>query len=174
MSSAPTHHAPLDWVTRHAELIKPGGSVLDLACGSGRHTRWLLDQGFRVMAVDINLSGLTDVFDQTGLAVMETDLEAGYWPLGNAQFDGIVVTNYLHRPLLSHLKNALASNGVLIYETFMIGNERFGKPSNPDFLLQPDELSDEFRSLEIVAFEQGEVAEPKPAMKQKLVAINRS
>ena len=174
MASAPAHHPPLDWVTQHADLIQPGGSVLDLACGSGRHTRWLLDQGFRVMAVDINLSGLSDIFEQTGLAVMETDLEAGFWPLGNAQFDGIIVTNYLHRPLFPHLKEALSPDGVLIYETFMIGNERFGKPSNPDFLLQPDELGEEFRSMEIVAFEKGEVTGPKPAIKQKLVAINRS
>ena len=165
--------APFDWVVTHASLIREVGAVLDLACGSGRHTRWLLAQGFQVMAVDINLSGIADLFDHPGLAVLEADLENGFWPLGNAQFDGIVVTNYLHRPLFAPIRDALAPDGVLIYETFMIGNERYGRPSNPDFLLQPDELRTVFASLDIVAFEQGPVEVPKPAMKQKLAAVNR-
>ena len=166
--------APSAWVTSHADLIQPKGSVLDLACGSGRHTKWLLQQGFRVMAVDINITGLADIMETANLAVLEADLENGFWPLGNAQFDAIIVTNYLHRPLFAPIKDALAPDGVLIYETFMVGNEAYGRPSNLDFLLQPEELREVFKSLEIVAFEEGYVDTPEPAMKQKIVAINRS
>ena len=163
-----------NWVASHTDLITPGGAVLDLACGSGRHTRYLLDKGFRVMAVDINLSGLDDILGHEGLAVLEADLENGIWPLGNAAFDGIVVTNYLHRPLFPHIVAALAPDGVLIYETFMLGNEAHGRPSNPDFLLIDDELKDVCKKLDIVAFEQGFEDTPKPAVKQKIAAINRS
>jgi len=165
---------PFKWVVTHAALIAPKGDVLDLACGNGRHTRFALDQGFRVMAIDINLTGVEDLLDRTNLAVMETDLEEGFWPLGNAQFDGIIVTNYLHRPLFPHIVGALAPGGVLIYETFMAGNEAYGRPANPDFLLQPNELKDVCKRLDIVAFEQGLEDDDKPAVKQKIVAINRS
>ncbi|MEE8307214.1 MAG: methyltransferase domain-containing protein [Gammaproteobacteria bacterium] len=165
---------PFNWITTHAAEIKPGGTVLDLACGGGRHTRYALDQGFRVMAVDINMTGIADLVGRPDLAVLEADLENGTWPLGNARFHGIIVTNYLHRPLFPHIISALAQDGVLIYETFMAGNQDFGRPSNPDFLLQPDELRDVCKRLDIVAFEQGFVDGDKPAMKQKIVAINRA
>lgn len=165
---------PFKWVITHAASIAPKGDVLDLACGNGRHTRFALDQGFRVMAIDINLTDVEDLLDRTNLAVMETDLEEGFWPLGNAQFDGIIVTNYLHRPLFPHIVGALAPGGVLIYETFMAGNEAYGRPANPDFLLQPNELKDVCKRLDIVAFEQGLEGDDKPAVKQKIVAINRS
>jgi SAM-dependent methyltransferase len=164
---------PLKWVITHAASILPEGDVLDLACGSGRHARYFLEQGFPVMAVDINLTGLEDILGRPNLAVLEADLENGFWPLGNARFDGIVVTNYLHRALFPHIIGALAPQGVLIYETFMVGNEAYGRPSNPDFLLHPDELKDVCKRLDIVAFEQGLDDGNSPAVKQKIVAINR-
>ncbi|HSM22409.1 MAG TPA: class I SAM-dependent methyltransferase, partial [Rubrivivax sp.] len=119
---------PSDWVRRWAPLVRPGGTVLDLACGSGRHVQWLAAQGFRVTGVDRNAAAL-----QPLAAVAETvvaDLEDGSpWPLPARRFDAVVVTNYLWRPLWPQLLAALTEGGVLIYETFMRGNERFGKPS---------------------------------------------
>jgi len=165
---------PYTWVVAHLPNIATGGAVLDLACGRGRHTRLALEQGYRVMAVDINIDNLADIMDQPNLAVVEADLENGHWPLGNAKFDGIIVTNYLHRPLFEHILAALAPDGVLIYETFMIGNEAYGRPANPEFLLQENELMDVCQNLDIIAFEQGLEQEPQLAVKQKIVAINRT
>ena len=165
---------PADWVVTHTPLIKAGGTILDLACGRGRHTRYMLEQGFRVMAVDLNLEGMGDLLIHPSLAVLGADLEEGNWPLGNAEFDGIIVTNYLHRPLFPYILSALSPDGVLIYETFMDGNAEHGRPTNPDFLLQSDELPDICKRLEIHAFKQGFEENPKPAMKQKIVAINRN
>src|ERR1051325_5034894 len=125
---------PSAWVRRFAPLIRPRGLVLDLAAGAGRHTRLLLDMGFRVTAVDRDidiLSGLAGAQCE----VRAIDLETGTpWPLGG-DYDGIIVTNYLHRPLLPAIAGALATGGVLVYETFALGNERFGRPGHPDFLL---------------------------------------
>jgi SAM-dependent methyltransferase len=143
-----------------------------LAAGRGRHTRYFNDLGFQVTALDRYISGLGDLAAR-GVEVLAADLENGSpWPLGERQFDGIIVTNYLHRPLFSHLAAALAPKGVLIYETFGIGNERFGRPSNPDFLLRPGELL-EFAAthgLQVLAYECGEVAQPKPAIMQRMAA----
>jgi len=162
---------PSAWVRRFLPLIRPGGRVLDLAAGEGRHTRLLLERGFAVAAVDRDIEALrllaTDNCD-----ILAIDLETGApWPLG-CGYDGIVVTNYLHRPLLPMIASALAPGGVLIYETFMAGNERFGRPRNPEFLLGPGELLQAFAALTVVAFEQGEVAQPRPAMIQRLAAAN--
>ena len=165
---------PYIWVAAHLPRVAAGGAVLDLACGGGRHTRLALEQDYRVMAVDINIDKLADIMDQPNLAVLEADLENGHWPLGNAQFDGIIVTNYLHRPLFGHILAALAPGGVLIYETFMTGNEAHGRPTNPEFLLREDELMDVCQNLDIIGFEQGLEQEPKLAVKQKIVAINRT
>ena len=143
--------------------------MLDLAAGSGRHTRLLLDMGFRVTAVDRDLSGLLELAG-SGCTVRELDLESGDgWALGG-RYDGIVVTNYLHRPLFPALAAALAPGGILIYETFAVGNERFGRPSNPDFLLRPGELLGAFAGLTVIAFEQGEVSLPRPAVIQRIAA----
>ena len=143
-------------------LIRRGGRVLDLAAGSGRHTRLLLDSGFAVYAVDRDISALLPLAAY-GCEVRQIDLETGdVWPLGTG-YDGIVVTDYLHRPLLPAVAQALASGGVLIYQTFALGNERFGRPRNPDFLLRPGEL--------LVAFEQGEVSVPRPAVIQRIAAV---
>lgn len=157
--------APSAWVARWAPLI-PQGSVLDLACGSGRHSRLLRARGLEVVAVDREPHALP------GVRFVQADLEDGSpWPLPGERFQGIVVTNYLHRPLFPLLERSLAPGGVLIYETFMLGNERYGKPSNPAFLLQPGELWRAFAGLHVIAFEQGRVREPKPAMIQRLCAV---
>lgn len=163
---------PSAWIARFAPLIAPGGRALDLACGHGRHALLLASLGLRVTALDRAAQALAGLRGHPGMEVLEADLEAGAWPLAGRSFDGIVVANYLHRPLFPLLAGALAEGGVLIYETFMIGNERFGRPANPDFLLRPGELLDVFgNTLHIVAFEQGEVAQPKPAMVQRLCAV---
>ena len=163
---------PSAWVQSHAGLVKPGGKVLDLAAGGGRHARYFKALGHRVTALDRDVSGLKDLAE-AGAEILTVDLEDGSpWPLGAREFDGIVVTNYLHRPLLAHLASALASGGVLIYETFGIGNERFGKPSNPNFLLRPGELLEfaAVHGLQVLAYACGEVAEPKAAVTQRMVA----
>ena len=163
---------PSAWVQSHAGLLTARGRILDLATGSGRHARYFNGLGFLVTALDRDTSRLQDLAT-SGVEVVTADLEDGSpWPLGNRQFDGIVVTNYLHRPLFPHLAAALAPKGVLIYETFGIGNERFGKPSNPDFLLRRGELLEfaAVHGLQVLAYECGEVTEPKPAIIQRIVA----
>jgi SAM-dependent methyltransferase len=161
-----------DWVQNHAGLLTVGGRILDLAAGSGRHARYFNGLGFQVTALDRDISDLGDLAAR-GVEVLAADLENGSpWPLGNRRFDGIIVTNYLHRPLFPHLAAALAPKGVLIYETFGVGNERFGKPSNPNFLLRPGELL-QFAAehgLQVLAYECGEVAKPKPAIIQRMAA----
>jgi len=166
--------APSVWVRRFAPLIRQGGQVLDLGAGTGRHTRLLLDMGFRVTAVDRDIAGLRQLVGDN-CEIHAIDLEAGgpgnaLAPFGGG-YDGIVVTNYLHRPLFAPLAAALAPDGVLIYETFAIGNERFGHPRNPDFLLHPGELIDAFAALTILAFEQGEVTLPHPSVIQRIAAV---
>jgi SAM-dependent methyltransferase len=152
-------------VLRWAPLITHG-TVLDVACGSGRHGRLFLDRGLQVVAVD------RDPQQVPGARFVRADLEDGSsWPFAGERFEGVVVTNYLHRPLFPQLLASLAPGGVLIYETFMVGNERFGKPSNPRFLLRPGELLEAFRDLTVKGHEEGEVAEPKPAMIQRLCAV---
>ena len=164
---------PSAWVTRFAPLIAAGGEVLDLACGSGRHARWLAGRGYRVEAVDRDAVALELLATVPHVTTREADLEAGDWPYGDRRFDGVVVTNYLFRPRFNLLLAALNPGGVLLYETFMAGNERFGKPSRPDFLLQPGELLEVCRQqgLQVVAYEAGEVEAPKAAMVQRLCAV---
>jgi len=168
MSGNPSH-----WVERFLPLITAGGTVLDLASGPGRHAVLLARRGFRVEAVDRDAEALAGIAAVApGIVTRLAGLEGGAWPYCGRAFDGIVVTNYLHRPLLSLLVDALAENGVLIYETFMLGNERFGKPSSPAFLLRPGELLELAGSgLTVVAFEQGAVALPRPAMVQRICAV---
>ena len=159
------------WVRGFLPLIRPAGSVLDLAAGGGRHTRLLVDAGFRVTAVDRDITRLRP-FAGARCEVRQADLESGTpWPLGSG-WDGIVATNYLHRPLLAPIAAALAAGGIVIYETFAAGNERFGLPHNPNFLLRPGELLAAFAALTVVAFEQGEVAKPRPAQIQRIAAVN--
>ena len=166
---------PVDWVIEYSGLIPHGGQVLDVACGRGRNTRFLLDKGYSVVALDIDMSGLSDLKNHPSLEIITADLEGGSpAPIFHRPFAGIVVTNYLHRPLFADLSRALAEGGVLIYQTFMQGNEEFGRPRNPDFLLKENELEEVFgSSLEVVAFEQGYTETPKPAMVQKICALKK-
>ena len=145
---------------------------MDLACGGGRHTRFLAARGLRVCAVDRDANALQTLSEVAGVTTLHADLEKDAWPLPQARFDGVVVTNYLHRPLFPRILHALAPSGVLIYETFAVGNERFGKPSNPAFLLRPGELLEVARlgGLRVVAYENLEVTAPKPAMIQRICA----
>ncbi len=168
----PMTGTPSPWVVRFAPLVAAGGQVLDFACGGGRHARWLADHGWRVEAVDRDAGALALLGGDPRIATREADLEDGPWPYAGRTFDGIVVTNYLFRPRFDLLLASLAPGGVLIYETFMLGNERHGKPSNPAFLLQPGELPARLREgFTVVAFEQGEVDKPRPAVVQRVCAI---
>lgn len=169
-----THEVPSPWITEHATLISAGGRVLDLACGSGRHSIWLAQQGYQVDAIDRDASALAGMSHINNIHVHIADLEADEVYTFNHHYDGIIVSRYLYRPLLNTLALILNPKGVLIYETFMLGNERYGKPSSPNFLLQPDELLDAYSPvLRIVAFEQGEVMQPRPAVMQRICAIKQ-
>jgi SAM-dependent methyltransferase len=171
--AASPHHDDLPasgWVTRWAALLPEGSSVLDLACGAGRHARWLAARGHEVLAVDIDGSRFRQV--PLGVSLLEADLEAtGVWPLAGRVFDAVVVANYLHRERFADLITNVMPGGLLIYETFAQGNERFGKPSNPAYLLAPGELprhlGDEF---EVLGFEDVEVERPRPAVVQRICA----
>lgn len=174
MAESVHHHveAPSAWVCRWAEHIPAGGRVLDVACGRGRHARWLAARGHPVEAVDRDAAMLADLAPVPGVTTRCADIEAGPWPYPEAAFAGIVVVNYLHRPLFPHLLAALAPGGVLIYETFAAGNERYGRPANPAFLLQPGELLDVVRrQLHVLGYEDLFVADPKPAMVQRICAV---
>ncbi|MGG7605730.1 class I SAM-dependent methyltransferase [Massilia sp. BKSP1R2A-1] len=160
------------WVTRFAPLVT-SGEALDLACGSGRHTRMLAARGLRVVALDRNAELLAPLAGDN-VQTWEHDLEAedAVWPFEAGRFALIVVTNYLHRPLFADLARSLAPDGVLIYETFAQGNQVYGKPSNPAFLLAPEELLGLAREggLQVLAYEDGHVDRPMPAQVQRLCA----
>jgi SAM-dependent methyltransferase len=165
---------PSAWVLRWASLIRPGGRVLDVASGSGRHARWLAAHGFAVDALDRDAQALAQLAGVPGVTAHCADIENAAWPCARGVYDGVIVTNYLHRPLFGELLAALAPGGVLIYETFAKGNERFGRPSNPAFLLAPGELLEVVRGrLRVVAYEDLQVDEPKPAMVQRICAVAR-
>ena len=169
---------PSRWVSRFAPLV-PQGKVLDLACGGGRHSRWMASLGHTVLAVDRDAAAVKASAGDR-IATLQFDLEASDaplhpdWPLKPASYAGIIVTNYLHRPLMPALLLSLCPGGVLIYETFAAGNGQFGKPSNPDFLLAHGELLEWVASdpgLRVIAFEDGYINEPKPAMIQRICAV---
>jgi SAM-dependent methyltransferase len=166
-------HAPAAWIVRHAPRVTAGGSILDVACGNGRHSLYFADRGHPITAVDIDTAAARRLaaaarFD---LEIVTADLETGEWPLPGRRFNAIVVVNYLHRPLFPHLRESLAEGGVLLYDTFAAGNERFGRPANPDYLLRPGELLREFGSvLEIVAYEHGRLGN---SVRQRLCAVRR-
>lgn len=164
--------APSEWIVRWSGRIPAGGDVLDVACGSGRHARLLASQGFRVFAVDRDAAAIASLHECANVAALQADIEAGAWPYAGRCFAGIVVANYLHRPLLPVLVDSVAPGGMLIYETFAMGNERFGRPSNPDFLLRPGELLEAVRGrLRVIAYEDLQVESPKPAMVQRICAV---
>jgi len=167
---------PSAWVRRFATVIPKPGPVLDLACGRGRHTRFLRALDYQVVALDRDAERLRQLAADDGIEAIVSDLENGaVWPLGNRRFTGIIVTNYLYRPVFESLVQALAPNGVLIFETFSVGNERYGKPSNPAFLLRPGELLDAFgEGLHIVAYEHGKIAGPRPRNVQRICILKRA
>jgi SAM-dependent methyltransferase len=166
-----TADVPSPWVTRWAPLVRAGGTVLDVACGGGRHARYFAARGCTVTAVDRDAAALSMLNSVHGVTTLAADIEGDPWPFAGHTFDAVVVTNYLHRPLFAHVLNALAPDGVLIYETFALGNERYGRPSNPAFLLQHGELLDVVLGrLDVVAYEDVTLEAPRPACVQRLCA----
>lgn len=163
------------WVKRFAHLV-PNGEVLDLACGHGRHARLFASTGHPVLALDRDAAALAHIQGER-ITTIQSDLENGTpWPFSGNRFAGIVITNYLHRPLFPHILDSLSEGGVLLIETFALGNGQFGKPSNPDFLLVPGELLDVARSagkapMHVIAYEDGYVELPKPALVQRICLV---
>ena len=188
---------PSDWVMRWACLIEHtplseqstgvlqapdqadlNADVLDLACGNGRHMRWLHEQGLRVLGVDKDSEALTHCrsYGQVVMADLERPIDANdevFWPLHESQFNAVIVTNYLWRPLFPYILNALKDNGVLIYETFAVGNELIGRPSRPDFLLKQGELLQICSNLRVIAYEEVLLSNPDRFV-QRIVAIRGS
>lgn len=168
MSAPHATLAPSPWVQRWSTLVPAGATVLDLACGQGRHLRWFAQRGCSVTGVDRDAAALAA---SAGLGELITaDVENGPWPLPGRRFDAVVVTNYLWRALLPTVVDSVAAGGVLVYETFAVGNETVGKPSNPDFLLRPGELLQACAGLRIVAYEDGFLDAP-PRFVQRIAAV---
>jgi SAM-dependent methyltransferase len=162
---------PSAWVARWSHLLPNACTVLDLACGHGRHMRHFASLGHAVVGVDRNPEAISAV-SPLGEAVF-ADIENGPWPLSGQIFGGVVVTNYLWRPLWPHILASLAPESVLIYETFAAGNESVGKPSRQDFLLRPGELLDLCQDLRVVAFEEGFLPQPDRFV-QRIVAVRET
>jgi SAM-dependent methyltransferase len=163
--------APSAWIVRWSHLVAPNARVLDVACGSGRHVRWFAARGARVTGVDLDAAALAPLRAIADVRV--ADLEGAPWPLPGERFDAVLCTNYLWRPLLPVLRDSVAPGGVLLYETFAVGNEAFGRPSNPDFLLRSGELLAAFAGLRTVAYEEGCLDGP-PRVVQRLVAVHEA
>ncbi|MDN7675914.1 class I SAM-dependent methyltransferase [Burkholderia oklahomensis] len=164
---------PSAWVREWSRLVPAGGAVLDVAAGHGRHARWFAERGHPVCALERDPAALASLGALPGVAVQAADLEGARWPLADdARFAAVVVTHYLHRPLLPRLVAAVAPGGMLLYETFAQGNQTVGKPSNPAFLLAPGELLDAVRGqLRVVVFEDGFLAAPRDAFVQRICAV---
>lgn len=161
---------PAAAIARWGPLVRPGGEVLDVAAGGGRHAQWFARRGHAVLAVDRDTTAL-QALAMAGVTVLTADLEGTAWPLSGRTFAAVVVVNYLWRPRLPELIASVAPGGLLLYETFAQGHERFGRPRNPEFLLRPGELPAAVRgALDVVAFWQGEVGDPPTAVRQGLVA----
>ncbi len=160
---------PSPWMERFAPLVPADSTVVDVACGSGRHSELFLGRGCHVTAIDRDVSRLQP---RPGLEIIEANLEdSKVLPTADRRFDAVVVANYLYRPLLPALVDAVAPQGLLLYETFAVGNERFGRPSNPDFLLKPGELLEAVRGrLRVLAYEDVTVEQPQPAAVQRIAA----
>ncbi len=175
--NAPLHTStvPSPWVQRFAAQIPANATALDLACGSGRNGRWLMARGLRVTFLDRDVSAVSDLAPAAGTEIFEADLETGGpFPVAGRQFDCVVVTNYLWRNILGDICAAVSPGGWLIYETFGVGNEAFGRPRNPDFLLRSGELVETVRDrFQIIGYEHGQRDIPSPAVIQRLAAIRR-
>ena len=165
-----------NWVSENYNHIKKKGLILDLACGSGRNGKFLLEKGFDVVFLDRDTSQLDWVPEPFRSQVIKHDLEAGTsWGFSSCSFDAVVVTNYLYRPIFPDLLSIIDEGGVLIYETFSKGNEIYGKPTNPNYLLEPEELIDLVRpSMRLISFKEGYSNEGKESITQKIVAVKRS
>ena len=175
MTTSPAPHASIEpsaWVQRWSHLVAQDARVLDVACGSGRHLRWFAQRGCRVTGVDRDAAAL-EASRSSGAELIHSDIENGRWPLVQRRFDAVVVTNYLWRALLPQIVESVDAGGVLIYETFALGNERYGKPSNPDFLLRPGELLTLVQGLRVVAFEDGFETPPERCV-QRIVAVRET
>jgi SAM-dependent methyltransferase len=174
MSAHEASLSPSRWVVRFSALVADGARVLDVACGQGRHSRWFAARGCHVVAVDRDTDALDGLASVAGVSPVSADLETHPWPFDGEKFDAIVVTHYLHRALFPNLLHVLTDDGVLLYETFARGNEAYGKPSNPDFLLTDGELLAIVGcSLIVVAFEQGRIESAPPRVMQRLAAVGR-
>lgn len=170
MTLPPMHAtaSPSDWIVRWSQLVPAGGTVLDVACGSGRHLRWFAQRGCRVTGVDRDAAALATLAGVGEL--VEADIEGGPWPLPGRRFDAVVVTNYLWRALLPTIVESVAEGGVLLYETFSAEHASIGKPSNPNFLLQPGELLRQTNGLRPIAYEDGFLDAP-PRFVQRIAAV---
>jgi len=160
------------WISRWSHVVRQGCHALDLACGSGRHSRFLASLGASVLAVDRDAAALATLVDLPSVKVLLCDLECREWPLSNQRFDVVVVTNYLYRPHFPALIDAIAPAGVLIYETFALGQAAFGRPRSPAYLLQPGELLTLCSGLHVLAYEDGIQTEPASCRVQRVVAVN--
>lgn len=166
--------SPSAWVQRWTHLVPPRGTVLDVACGAGRHLRWFAARGHAVTGVDRDPVAVqaARAAAGTGARVLQADIENGTWPFAGQRFDAVIVTNYLWRALLPTIVDSVADGGVLIYETFAAGNETVGKPSRPDFLLQPGELLQASAGLQVVAYENGFLDSPERFV-QRIAAVRK-
>ena len=163
---------PNKWVECYSSLIPSGGSVLDLACGSGRHTGMLLNKGYQVTAVDIDTTLIKQNFSNKNLNIVKCDLESlSFWPFEKNSFLGIIVVNYLHRPLFSKIIESLREEGVLVYQTFADGHSRYGKPKNPDYLLKRGELKTVFDSMKIISYQHGYLSYPSQSIIQRICCV---
>ena len=157
-----------EWVQRWSHLIAPASDALDVACGMGRHLRWLRSLGHRVTGVDRSAEAVAACADLGD--ILCADIENGPWPFADRQFGAVVVTNYLWRPLLPLIVDSVAPGGVLIYDTFATGNETVGRPARPQFLLQPGELLNACAGLRVVAYEDGFLEQPARFV-QRITAV---
>ncbi len=164
---------PSPWVVKHGGMIPPGGTVLDVACGAGRHGRFFRSLGHPVVMLDRDITKVADMASDGEVEIVARDLESGRpWPLTGRQFAGVIVVNYLHRPILPALVASVAPGGALIYDTFAVGNEAYGHPRNPDYLLHREELLIAVRpELVVMAYEDVEETEPRPAVRQRVLAV---
>ena len=172
MSEPQAPGAISSWIKRWTHLVPPRGSVLDIACGQGRHMKWFTEKGHAVVGVDRSPEAINTAA-RFGAAI-RADIENDPWPLMKGdqirQFDAVIVTNYLWRPLFPVIAQSVAPGGLLLYETFSQGNETVGKPSRADFLLRPAELLSAFETMRIIAFEEGFLENPSRFV-QRIAAI---